>query len=109
MGESHASLLRRHPELSNPTKKQRKNEYTADWSQRSESYKEKQGWRCEECGDYFSDRKNELHTHHINAIKYDNREENLKALCEECHAKQHTHRSVPLRERIKTRKNFFQK
>ena len=71
------------------------NTYPPNWEQISYRYKEKRNWKCEECGVNLAgdDSKGFLHVHHKNGLKYDNREQNLCALCIRCHAKmpQHQH------------------
>ena len=69
------------------------NIYSSDWTQISDRYKEKVEWRCEECGIDLGERRKFLQVHHINGLKNDNREENLRALCIRCHAEmpQHQH------------------
>lgn len=65
------------------------NIYSNDWNKISRYKREKANWKCELCGtDYSQDRKN-LHVHHVNSNKRDNREFNLRVLCRSCHMKVH--------------------
>ena len=50
-----------------------------------EQIKNRDGNKCVICGDG----KKELHVHHMNGDKIDNRRENLITLCESCHSKLH--------------------
>ena len=71
------------------------NTYSLDWNQKiSPDYKEKMGWKCEKCNADLVERKECLHTHHLNAQKSDNREENLCALCIRCHAEMPGHQHL---------------
>ena len=80
------TVLPKHNERTMP-----KNEYSLDWPRRSTDMREKRGWKCEKCGRCFHNQRHKLHIHHINGQKSDNRPENLKALCEDCHAEEHEH------------------
>ena len=64
------------------------NEYTSDWDQVSRRYKEMMGWRCEVCLINLRDMPEFLDAHHINGLRNDNNDENLRALCVGCHAEQ---------------------
>ena len=72
------------------------NEYPPDWDQISRRYKGRVEWRCEDCDIDLRGNKEFLDVHHINRLKFDNEEKNLRALCIGCHAEQHQHiRSNP--------------
>lgn len=65
------------------------NDYSNDWPSISERMRERKNWKCEICGaDYSQDRGN-LHVHHRNENKRDNRLSNLSVLCRHCHQKMH--------------------
>ena len=66
------------------------NVYTKDWKNTSRRYKERQNYICEECKKDCSKNKKSLDCHHVNMRKYDNRFLNLRALCKECHQKEHS-------------------
>lgn len=78
--------------------------YTDDWKEISERYRAQQQWACESCRVDLEHHKHLLHTHHLNGIKSDNRQKNLRALCADCHSKQpghdHMHVSHKARKRI---------
>ncbi len=67
------------------------NDYPSNWDNISHAYRNKNNWKCEQCGIDFSSKKGYLQTHHINGIKNECGEENLKALCIPCHAEQPNH------------------
>jgi ribosomal protein L40E len=71
------------------------NHYAVDFHETSRRYRAENGWICENehCWVDLSDPsyRRYLHTHHINAQKYDDRRENLKALCIRCHAEEPMH------------------
>jgi hypothetical protein len=71
------------------------NYYSAGFREASTRYRAENGWRCEneKCGVDLSHAsyKKFLHTHHVNAQKYDDRRENHKALCIRCHAEEPMH------------------
>ena len=67
--------------------------YANNWSSISKDRKVYHKWICQEC---FCDCSNSsmkkyLHTHHINADKSNNKYENLKVLCIECHSNEFNH------------------
>jgi hypothetical protein len=70
------------------------NEYPSDWNQISQFYRKKVGWKCEKCGIHLGEEKRFLHVHHINGLKYESRDDNLRALCIGCHAEQFQHQHM---------------
>ncbi len=65
--------------------------YTEDWSEVSQKLRQSKNWICDDCKlDCSKDRKN-LHVHHVNGVKHDNRKSNLRVLCGTCHQQEHTH------------------
>ena len=71
------------------------NTYSPNWDDEiSPNYKEKMKWKCEECGIDLREEKKFLEVHHINGLKYDNEEKNLRALCIDCHVKQFQHQHM---------------
>lgn len=75
--------------------------YTIDWPKISSHYRVEQDFTCEECGTNLRSHRHLLHVHHLNGVKSDNREANLRALCIDCHSKQnfHEHMFVSHQER----------
>jgi hypothetical protein len=69
------------------------NEYSRDFSQVSRAYRVKIGWVCETCGMPLSNElmRRYLHVHHINGLKNENADANLKAVCVHCHALEPSH------------------
>jgi hypothetical protein len=69
------------------------NEYSNGFREASQRYRAENGWKCENCRVDLSHPSHHkyLHTHHLNAQKYDDRNENHKALCIYCHAEQPMH------------------
>lgn len=69
------------------------NNYSSYWPEISYKTKKACNFCCEECKLYLGDSENLsfLHVHHINGEKNDNRKENLKTLCYECHSNQPDH------------------
>ena len=71
--------------------------YTRDWEEVSRKKRERAGHVCEECGVDLSRHKHLLHVHHVDGQKGNNRDENLKVLCADCHRKQPMHEHVFVR------------
>ena len=66
-------------------------DYPADWPQISYRVRNERNWTCEQCGKNLIKNKRALHVHHINGVKSDCRDSNLKVLCVDCHSKQPRH------------------
>jgi len=67
------------------------NEYSSGFDDVSEMVRKQSGWKCDNCGLDLSQNHKYLHTHHINSIKSDNRQDNLRSLCIKCHSDQPDH------------------
>lgn len=65
--------------------------YSSDWNDVSARYRQSVRFCCESCLVDLGDYRRLLHTHHVNGNKRDNRDDNLKALCIDCHRKQPMH------------------
>ncbi len=66
--------------------------YPPDWEIIKTNYRNSVNWICEKCGINLFEYRRLLHTHHINGVKSDCSQSNLKALCLKCHKA--THRSM---------------
>jgi hypothetical protein len=69
-----------------------KSGYTNDWNEISLRHKKSHQWICQACQKEFKN--GGLHVHHINGVKGDNRDQNLKVLCENCHSQQPNHQHM---------------
>lgn len=82
--------------------------YTEDWTEVSAKVRARCGWTCQDCNVDLNEERDLLHTHHINGVKSDNRANNLRVLCAECHFQQpnHSHLKVSSNElaRIRARR-----
>lgn len=63
--------------------------YSSSWPEISKRYREKKNYTCEKCHVYLRSNPSLCHVHHINGVKSDNNENNLQALCADCHRKEH--------------------
>ena len=96
--EDYSTYFRFHPKYEKPYG----SAYVEDWEKISRQYREANHYRCESCGIDLSHHKRLLTTHHINGVKSDNDENNLKALCVDCHRKQpyHSHLFISREEML---------
>lgn len=68
--------------------------YTKNWSEISAKKRVSVNYICEECNVDLSTNKNLLHVHHIDGQKGNNSNNNLRALCVDCHGKQPMHQTM---------------
>ena len=68
--------------------------YPQNWAVISYSYRKRKNFTCEECGVNLASYPHLTDCHHINGVKSDCRDENLRCLCKECHQKRDTHYKV---------------
>jgi hypothetical protein len=68
-------------------------EYGNGFREASQRYRAENGWKCENCRIDLSHpcHRKYLHTHHLNAQKFDDRRENHRALCIRCHSEEPMH------------------
>ncbi|MEQ6916032.1 hypothetical protein [Halomonas aquatica] len=65
--------------------------YTRDWPELSRAYRASKDYTCESCSVTLQGHRHLLHTHHLNGVRDDNSDHNLRALCADCHSKQPGH------------------
>ena len=65
--------------------------YSDDWKAVSDRQRAAANYTCTECRVDLSDHKSLVHVHHNNGNKRDNRRENLKVVCADCHKKEPNH------------------
>lgn len=79
------------------------NIYPSNWDYISQNYRDKVGWKCEECSVDLSDPdlRKYLDVHHKDGNKANNNESNLVALCVKCHSNKPFHGRMKLEPRYK--------
>lgn len=83
--------------------------YTADWPSISSKIRSELNYSCEQCGVNLKEFTKLLHVHHINGHKADNRKQNLRALCADCHQKQPHHGHLYVSNKDILRINFLRR
>lgn len=68
--------------------------YSKNWKSISEAYRRSRSFTCEECMVNLSGVPRLLHSHHINGNKKQNTDQNLKAVCADCHKKEPLHENM---------------
>ena len=90
-------------------------DYAYNWKSICKTIKDRDKWTCQLCGEQRKRWGHNLHVHHINEDKTDNRNENLVSLCAPCHRSVHRDKAiadqlcvllhiVPLSKRLRIRR-----
>ncbi|MGL4672298.1 HNH endonuclease [Cetobacterium sp.] len=67
------------------------NEYSKDWNNISYSYKKSKRFICQDCKKDCSKDTAELHVHHVDGVKSNNKASNLEVVCVKCHSQKPMH------------------
>lgn len=86
---SHYSTVFRH--LPQALTDEQRAGYSNDWPEVSRRERERAGYCCDECHVVLRDAPHLLHVHHLNGVRGDNHQNNLRPLCADCHRKQPQH------------------
>ncbi|WP_289283858.1 MULTISPECIES: hypothetical protein [unclassified Methylophaga] len=86
------------PHLPKKFSNNNKTGYTKDWKDVSEAYRKQKSFICECCSLDLNSHKKLLHTHHMDGNKHNNKEQNLQALCIDCHRKQPLHEQMFIKQ-----------
>lgn len=86
--ETYSSHFKSLPE---PNKSEGSASYTSDWKDISAKIKKQANYVCEQCSVDLDEEKRLMHTHHVDGVKSNNQNANLRALCADCHKKQPLH------------------
>ena len=72
------------------------NIYSSDWKSISYKIREYAGWTCQSCNIILAsvEKRRFLHVHHIDGVKSNNKNSNLRVLCIKCHAEQPNHQHM---------------
>ena len=73
--------------------------YAGNWRTTSDAFKEEHDYQCAQCRVrlYGARERKLLHTHHVNGDKHDDdRPDNLRCLCKDCHSRQPNHAHMKL-------------
>lgn len=77
------------------------NRYPKNWSSTSKRTRESKNFTCENCGINLKNNPRYLDVHHINGIKSDDSNTNLKVLCVKCHSNEPMHAHMKNDPRLK--------
>ena len=77
--------------LPKPSGSEKSASYTPDWKEISARLKKQSNYMCEQCGVDLDSEKKLLHVHHVDGVKSNNQNSNLRVLCADCHKKQPHH------------------
>ncbi|MDO6671342.1 hypothetical protein [Cobetia amphilecti] len=92
--EKYSSFFPFHPAIDDDKQVPERPSYTKDWPEVSRKLREQHHYTCSQCRVSLNAHRHLLHVHHVNAVKNDNRKENLRVLCIDCHSKQPNHQRM---------------
>ncbi|NQY86171.1 MAG: HNH endonuclease [Colwellia sp.] len=77
--------------LPDPNKSEGSASYSSDWKDLSAKLKKQANYICEQCSVDLDAEKRLMHVHHVDGVKSNNQNTNLRVLCADCHKKQPHH------------------